>query len=153
MKLGFLTAIVPDLSLEEIVAFAAAEGFQCLEVCCWPPGKAERRYAGVTHIDVVDLDEARANAIRELLEENDLSISGRNYRFPITIVIVHCTTIRFILFAFLIDEHKIPGIFPFSAMRLFSIMGLRDIPFSEDWGGYCDLAKIFETALPAEIVV
>jgi sugar phosphate isomerase/epimerase len=79
MKLGFLTAIVPDLSLEEIVAFAAAESFECLEVCCWPPGKAERRYAGVTHIDVVDLDEARANTIRELLEENGLSISGLGY--------------------------------------------------------------------------
>ena len=79
MKLGFLTAIVPELSLEEIVAFAAAEGFECLEVCCWPPGKAERRYAGVTHIDVVDLDEARANAIRELLDQNGLSISGLGY--------------------------------------------------------------------------
>ena len=79
MKLGFLTAIVPELSLEEIVAFAAAEGFECLEVCCWPPGKAERRYAGVTHIDVVDLDEARANTIRELLDRNGLSISGLGY--------------------------------------------------------------------------
>jgi len=79
MKLGFLTAIVPELSLEEIVAFAAAEGFECLEVCCWPPGKAERRYAGVTHIDVVDLDEARANSIRELLDKNGLSISGLGY--------------------------------------------------------------------------
>jgi sugar phosphate isomerase/epimerase len=79
MKLGFLTAIVPDLSLEEIVAFAAAEGFECLEVCCWPPGKAERRYAGVTHIDVVTLDEKGANSIRELLDKNGLSISGLGY--------------------------------------------------------------------------
>ena len=79
MKLGFLTAIVPELSLEEIVAFAAAEGFECLEVCSWPPGKAERRYAGVTHVDVVDLDEARANSIRELLDKNGLSISGLGY--------------------------------------------------------------------------
>jgi sugar phosphate isomerase/epimerase len=79
MRLGFLTAIVPDLSLEEIVEFAAAEGFECLEVCCWPPGKAERRYAGVTHIDVVDLDAARAGGIRDLFERNDLSISGLGY--------------------------------------------------------------------------
>ena len=79
MRLGFLTAIVPDLSLEEIVAFAAAEGFECLEVCCWPPGKAERRYAGVTHIDVVGLDEVRASSIRGLLEQNGLSISGLGY--------------------------------------------------------------------------
>jgi sugar phosphate isomerase/epimerase len=79
MRLGFLTAIVPDLSLEETVAFAAAEGFECLEVCCWPPGKAERRYAGVTHIDVVDLDEALAGSIRELFEKDGLSISGLGY--------------------------------------------------------------------------
>jgi sugar phosphate isomerase/epimerase len=79
MKLGFLTAIVPDLSLDEIVAFAAAEGFECLEVCCWPPGKAERRYAGVTHIDVVGLDEGRAKGLRDLFEKNDLSISGLGY--------------------------------------------------------------------------
>jgi sugar phosphate isomerase/epimerase len=79
MKLGFLTAIVPDLSLEEIVAFAAGEGFECLEVCCWPPGKAERRYAGVTHIDVVGLDEGRGKGIRDLFEKNGLSISGLGY--------------------------------------------------------------------------
>jgi len=79
MKLGFLTAILPELSLEEIVAFAAAEGFECLEVCCWPPGKAERRYAGVTHIDVVALDEERAKATRELLEKGGVSISGLAY--------------------------------------------------------------------------
>jgi sugar phosphate isomerase/epimerase len=79
MKLGFLTAIVPDLTLEKIVAFAAAEGFECLEVCCWPPGKAERRYAGVTHIDVVSLDESHAQGIRDLFEKNGLSISGLGY--------------------------------------------------------------------------
>jgi sugar phosphate isomerase/epimerase len=79
VRLGFLTAIVPDLSLEEIVAFAAAEGFECLEVCCWPPGKAERRYAGVTHVDVVGLDESRAKGIRDLFEKNGLSISGLAY--------------------------------------------------------------------------
>jgi sugar phosphate isomerase/epimerase len=79
MKLGFLTAIVPDLSLEEIVAFAAAEGFECLEVCCWPPGKAERRYAGVTHVDVVELGETAAERIRQLFEKNGLSISGLGY--------------------------------------------------------------------------
>ncbi len=30
---------------------AAEMGFECLEVACWPAGKAERRYAGVSHID------------------------------------------------------------------------------------------------------
>ena len=60
MKLGFNTAIVPEMSFEEILAFAAHNGFSCVEVCCWPKGKAERRYAGVTHIDVETLDDLGA---------------------------------------------------------------------------------------------
>jgi sugar phosphate isomerase/epimerase len=54
MTLGFVSAILPDLALEELARFASAEGFDCLEVMCWPPGKADRRYAGVTHIDVTE---------------------------------------------------------------------------------------------------
>lgn len=55
MKLGFLTAILPEVPLEEILQVAADIGYQCLEVCCWPPSQAERRYSGVTHIDVEQL--------------------------------------------------------------------------------------------------
>ena len=52
MKLGFVSAILPDLSLEEVLAFGKEAGYRCVELMCWPAGKAERRYAGVTHIDV-----------------------------------------------------------------------------------------------------
>ena len=67
MKLGFVSAILPDLSLEEVVQFAAAEGFACVELMCWPKGKAERRYAGVTHIDVVGLTKADAARVKDLI--------------------------------------------------------------------------------------
>jgi sugar phosphate isomerase/epimerase len=40
MKLGFVSAIVPELSLEEVITFAAEVGYECVEVMCWPPGKA-----------------------------------------------------------------------------------------------------------------
>jgi sugar phosphate isomerase/epimerase len=50
MKLGFVSAIVPDLNLEQTLEFAAINGFDCIEVMCWPMGKAERCYAGVTHM-------------------------------------------------------------------------------------------------------
>jgi sugar phosphate isomerase/epimerase len=63
MKLGFVSAILPDLDLEEVLAFASAEGFACVELMCWPRGKAERRYAGVTHVDVAGLDEAGAGRV------------------------------------------------------------------------------------------
>ncbi len=52
MKLGFVSAILDGWTYEEMMDVAAAEGFECVEVACWPQGKAERRYAGVSHIDV-----------------------------------------------------------------------------------------------------
>jgi len=79
MKLGFVSAILPDLSLEEVVAFAAESGYGCIEVMCWPKGKAERRYAGVTHIDVTTLTAARAAEINDLFARHQLSISGLGY--------------------------------------------------------------------------
>src|SRR5436190_3292773 len=54
VKLGFVSAILPDLGLEEVLAFASKEGFDVVELMCWPKGKADRRYAGVTHIDVTN---------------------------------------------------------------------------------------------------
>jgi len=79
MKLGFVTAILPDLSFKEVVDFAAETGYDCIEVMCWPPGKAERRYAGVTHIDVLSLDKDKAKEINDILNDNGVSISGLGY--------------------------------------------------------------------------
>jgi sugar phosphate isomerase/epimerase len=79
MQLGFVTAILPDFSLEEVLEFAAAEGYDCVEVMCWPRGKAERRYAGVTHIDVGDFTEGDAKRIDALCRSTGVSISGLGY--------------------------------------------------------------------------
>ncbi len=79
IRLGFVSAILPELRLEEVLAFANAEGFSCVELMCWPKGKAERRYAGVTHVDVGAFDEARAKRVLTLLEEHEVSISGLGY--------------------------------------------------------------------------
>jgi sugar phosphate isomerase/epimerase len=79
MKLGFVSAILPELSLDEVIDFAAAEGFDCVEVMCWPVGKAERRYAGVTHIDVSDLSAGDARRINDLLAAKGVTISGLGY--------------------------------------------------------------------------
>ena len=56
MKLGFVSAILPDLPLAEVFHVAASLGYECVELMCWPAGKAERRYAGVTHVEVESLD-------------------------------------------------------------------------------------------------
>jgi len=79
IKLGFVSAVVADLSFEDTVDLAAAEGFDCVEMLCWPAGKAERRYAGVTHIDVANLDARKAAEIRGYCEQKKVGISGLGY--------------------------------------------------------------------------
>ena len=80
MKLGLLTAAFPSLSLEDVADWAAANGFEALEIACWPAAGAERRrYAGVSHIDVDRLDGAAARGVHELLSGRGLTISSLAY--------------------------------------------------------------------------
>jgi sugar phosphate isomerase/epimerase len=77
VKLGLLTAAFPDLSLEQVVEWAASAGFEMLEVACWPAAAGERRrYAGVSHIDVEDFD---PDEVRALFERHELEISSLAY--------------------------------------------------------------------------
>jgi len=70
MKLGLFTAAFPNDSLEQVAMWSAENGFQAIEVACWPRQKATRRYAGVTHIDANELDEAKAKNIRKMLSDD-----------------------------------------------------------------------------------
>lgn len=79
MKLGFMTAALPDMNLSEVAAWAHASGFGMLEIACWPVGKAERRYAGVSHIDVAGLDKEGARQIKQLMRDHQLEISSLGY--------------------------------------------------------------------------
>ena len=78
-QLGFVSAIFAEQSLEEVVGFAVQNGFQCIEVMCWPEGKAERRYAGVTHINVDELNPEKVSYIKHLFKSNGIYISGLGY--------------------------------------------------------------------------
>jgi sugar phosphate isomerase/epimerase len=80
MKLGFLTAPFPDTPLHDVADWAAAAGFDSLEIACWPPAAGStRRYAGTSHIDVTDLSDARASEIRGEIEAKGLTISGLGF--------------------------------------------------------------------------
>ena len=79
MILGLVSAILPDLSLEKVANFASSEGFDCVELMCWPRGRTERRYAGVTHIDVTEFSKPEADKIRDVMEAAGVSISGLGY--------------------------------------------------------------------------
>jgi sugar phosphate isomerase/epimerase len=79
VKIGFVSAILPDLSLREVVEFASQAGFGCVELMCWPKGRAERRYAGVTHIDVSGFDATAAGEVKALMAASSVEISGLGY--------------------------------------------------------------------------
>lgn len=79
IQLGFATAIVPDLSFAEVLQLAADIGYDCVEVMCWPVSQAERRYAGVTHIDVTSWDASRTRQTQQLLSQTGVQISALGY--------------------------------------------------------------------------
>lgn len=79
MKLGIVTSIFEEMSFEEVVDFSAENGLNCLEVACWPQGGAQRRYAGVSHIDIVNLTEKKALEIKTMCENKGIEISALAY--------------------------------------------------------------------------
>jgi sugar phosphate isomerase/epimerase len=79
MKLGFFTAALPGNTLEQAAQWGAESGFQAIEIACWPLEKAARRYAGVTHINVTELDKAQAKDIRKMLDGYGLTVSSLGY--------------------------------------------------------------------------
>jgi sugar phosphate isomerase/epimerase len=79
MKLGFVSAILADMNFEQVIDFASENGFSCVEMMCWPAGKAERRYAGVTHIDVEAMDADKAAYINNYASSKGIQISALGY--------------------------------------------------------------------------
>lgn len=84
MKLGFVSAILPDCSFEKLIDTASEMGFKCVEVACWPKGKSERRYAGVSHIDVENMTEEKVEYIKEYCKKRNIEISSLAF-YPNTI--------------------------------------------------------------------
>lgn len=84
MKLGFVSAILADYSFEKLMDTAGKFKFECVEVACWPKGKSERRYAGVSHIDVEDMTDEKAHYIKEYCKNRGIEISSLAF-YPNTI--------------------------------------------------------------------
>ncbi|MEG2870495.1 MAG: sugar phosphate isomerase/epimerase [Clostridium sp.] len=76
MKLGLVSAILDWMSFEEMIDTISSLGYECVEVACWPNGKAERRYAGVSHIDVDALDDEKVTYIQNYCKEKGVEISA-----------------------------------------------------------------------------
>ena len=79
MKIGFVSAILDQSNFEEMMDIAADLGYQCVEVACWPKGKAERRYAGVSHIDVENTDDSYVEYIKNICKTKGVEISSLAY--------------------------------------------------------------------------
>jgi sugar phosphate isomerase/epimerase len=79
IKLGIQSAILGDLSFEELISFSSENGFACVEVMCWPKVTENRKYAGVSHIDVSNLNDHYVNHIKGILKKNKVYISGLGY--------------------------------------------------------------------------
>lgn len=84
MKLGVVSAILDKSTFEEVIDFVAENGMECVELACWPKGKAERRYAGVCHIDVEELNDEKVNYIKEYTKSRNVEISSLAY-YPNTL--------------------------------------------------------------------
>ncbi len=79
MELGLLSAILADMDFDQVIEFAEKTGFSCVEAACWPAGKAARRYAGVSHIDVDGLTDERIAHIQSMCEKHHVRISSLAY--------------------------------------------------------------------------
>jgi len=75
--LGFVSAILPDATLETVLRTAAELKYDCVELMCWPPGDADRRYAGVTHIDVAAID--TSGDLQRRLSDSGVTVSGLGF--------------------------------------------------------------------------
>ncbi|WEL46714.1 sugar phosphate isomerase/epimerase [Enterococcus casseliflavus] len=79
MKLGVVSAIFDQSNFEEMIDIVAANGLECVEVACWPQGKAQRRYAGVSHIDTKQLTDERIREIQHYCQIKGVEISALAY--------------------------------------------------------------------------
>ncbi|HFI0166817.1 TPA: sugar phosphate isomerase/epimerase family protein [Streptococcus suis] len=79
MKLGLVSAILDKSDFYELIDVVAENGLNCVEVACWPQGKAARRYAGVSHIDVANLTVIKAEELKSYAAGKGVEISSLGY--------------------------------------------------------------------------
>lgn len=77
MYLGFLTVCLHNVALEELVPWANENGFQALEIGCWPQ-KSDRDYKS-SSINVATLTPGKAGEIRDLFDSYEMKISSLAY--------------------------------------------------------------------------
>jgi sugar phosphate isomerase/epimerase len=77
MKLGFLSACMPERELPEIAAWAGEHGFEALELAAWP-SLGDRPFTA-SHLRADQFDQGEADRVRGILDENGLELSALAY--------------------------------------------------------------------------
>ena len=77
MKLGFLTACLPQLPLEDLVTWASLSGFKALELAAWPV-QSSRDYQA-KQIDATKFTADDARRVTDLFSKNRMEISAMAY--------------------------------------------------------------------------
>lgn len=84
MKLGFISSILNGSTFEQVIDTAAELGYECVELASWPQGKAERRYSGVSHLNIDLLDDSQVSHIKDYCSTKGVEISALAY-YPNTL--------------------------------------------------------------------
>lgn len=79
MQLGLVSSILDQSDFFEMIDIVSENGLECVEVACWPAGKAERRYAGVAHIDTENLTKSQAEEYLNYAAQKNVAISALAY--------------------------------------------------------------------------
>ena len=77
MKIGFLTACLPQIGLEDLVAWAASSGFGALELAAWPQ-QSDRDYQA-RQIDAARFNRSDAERVKDLFARHKMKISAMAY--------------------------------------------------------------------------
>ena len=77
MKLGLLTACMPERPLDRIAAWAGEHGYEALELAAWP-SIGDRPFTAA-HVAVDRFDSAEAERVAKDLEDNGLVLSALAY--------------------------------------------------------------------------
>jgi sugar phosphate isomerase/epimerase len=77
MKLGFLTACLPNIDLDPLVSWASGQGFQTLELAAWPVCSGRDRQAH--QIDAEAFTTCDAARVNDLFAKHGMSISSLAY--------------------------------------------------------------------------
>lgn len=77
MKIGFFTACLPHVPLENLAPWVAEQGFETLELAAWPDDG--RRNYQARHVGAEAFTRDDAARVRDLMAEHGLSISALAY--------------------------------------------------------------------------